>query len=69
MVERAVGNADKREVALERGRGDRRERAVTARHAQRVRLRLAGQRVRILALAHDVGHDPSFARSQNQVVR
>jgi len=28
VVERAVGNADEREVALERGRGDRRERAM-----------------------------------------
>jgi len=69
MVARAVGDADERELALDRDARDGGERPVAARHPQSVGIRFAGKLLEVVVLAEDVHGDTEGARLGLELLR
>ena len=66
VVARAERDADERQAPLDRDVGNRGERAVAARHAERVGSRVASDRLHVVAVAQDVRLEPrSCAAASN----
>jgi len=68
VVARSERDADKRQVSFERDGGDRRQRSVTPRHPERVRVGRACEPGRVVAVAEDVRLDPERVRLLRQIV-
>jgi hypothetical protein len=68
VVARSERDADKGQVSFERDGGDRRQRSITARHPERVRVGRARQSDRVLAVAEDVRLDPERLRLLRQIL-
>jgi hypothetical protein len=68
MVTRSEGDADEGQVSFERDAGDRRQRSVTTRHPERVRVGRARDPGRVLAVAEDVRLDPERLRLLRQIL-
>jgi hypothetical protein len=67
VVAGPIGDADERHVALDGDSGDRRERAVAARHAEHVRLRRPRDVLEVLAVLEDVDVDSARPGSLAQL--
>jgi hypothetical protein len=68
VVARSERDADKGQVSFERDGGDRRQRSITARHPERVRVGRAREPGRVLAVAEDVRLDPERLRLLRQIL-
>jgi hypothetical protein len=68
VVARSERDADEGQVSFERDAGDRRQRSITARHPERVRIGRACEPGRVLAVAEDVRLDPERVRFLRQVL-
>jgi hypothetical protein len=69
VVARPERDADERQLALERNFGDRGERAVTARDAERVSVGRAGELGGVVAGAQDPRFDSAFSRRLEELFR
>ena len=69
MVARPKGDADEGQVALDRDFRDRRQRAVAARHAERVGLSRSCELRGVVLLLEDSGFDPAVGGGRAKLVR
>jgi hypothetical protein len=68
VVARSERDADEGQVSFERDAGNRRERSITARHPERVRIGRAREPGRVLAVPEDVRLDPERLRLLRQIL-
>jgi hypothetical protein len=68
VVARAEGDADEGEVSFERDGGDGRQRSVTARDPERIRVGRAREPGRVLAVSEDVRPYPERLRLLRQIL-